>query len=68
MKDINEFYLGMSRRHFLSKASLGIGTAALASLLPGCTGSRETLGLSSGLTGVFAQNSFLGGILCESNV
>ncbi len=60
MKDINEFYLGMSRRHFLSKASLGIGTAALASLLPGCTGSRETLGLSSGLTGVLGSPHFSG--------
>lgn len=36
-----EFYLNLSRRHFLSKASLGIGTAALASLLPGCTLSQK---------------------------
>ena len=34
-----EAALGINRRHFLSRMSLGIGSAALASLLPGCTGS-----------------------------
>ena len=29
-------YLHITRRHFLRQASLGLGTAALASLLPGC--------------------------------
>ena len=29
--------LQMSRRHFLSRSAMGIGVAALSSLLPGCS-------------------------------
>jgi len=37
-----ESALQMSRRHFLSKTSLGLGTVALGSLLPGCLANAPT--------------------------
>jgi hypothetical protein len=36
MKDLHEFQMNLNRREFLSKTSLGLGAAALASILPGC--------------------------------
>lgn len=36
MDPVHEHFLNINRRHFLSRASLGIGGMALASLLPGC--------------------------------
>ncbi len=34
MNPIREHFDGMTRRHFFAKSALGLGTAALASLLP----------------------------------
>lgn len=48
MKDLSEHYLNLTRRHFLSRISLGIGTAALASILPGCMTTQKK---GSGLVG-----------------
>ena len=39
----HEAALQINRRHFLSKLSLGIGSAALASLLPGCMNNASNL-------------------------
>jgi hypothetical protein len=37
MKEIHEYHMNLNRREFLSKTSLGLGAAALASILPGCS-------------------------------
>lgn len=59
MKDLDEYGLGLSRRHFLSKTSLGLGSAALASLLPGCMGrSLESKTADAGLKGVLGGTHF----------
>ena len=58
MKDISEFYLNMSRRHFLSQTSLGIGTAALASLLPGCLITQEKDAMLASDSGVLRSTHF----------
>ncbi|MFK7847700.1 MAG: hypothetical protein AB8G77_20575, partial [Rhodothermales bacterium] len=42
-----EAALNINRRHFLSKTGLGIGGAALASLLPGCFSGGAAGGLNS---------------------
>lgn len=49
--------LTMNRRHFLSKMSLGLGSLALGSLLPGCMAEGESLMASA------APTNPLGGIL-----
>lgn len=36
MDDVHEYQMNLNRREFLSKTSLGLGAAALASILPGC--------------------------------
>ncbi|MBX2818597.1 MAG: DUF1501 domain-containing protein [Rhodothermaceae bacterium] len=41
----HEAALGINRRHFLSRMSLGVGSAALASLLPGCVSSTPEAAL-----------------------
>ena len=41
----HEAALGINRRHFLSRMSLGVGSAALASLLPGCVSSTPETAL-----------------------
>ena len=43
----HEAALGINRRHFLSRMSFGIGSAALASLLPGCLSSSSEAALSA---------------------
>ncbi|MEM7374249.1 MAG: DUF1501 domain-containing protein [Bacteroidota bacterium] len=58
MKDINEFYLNQSRRHFLSKAGMGLGAAALASLLPGCLSSSDQVLGSAEMSGVLGGTHF----------
>ena len=50
----NDFCLNLSRRHFLSRASLGIGTAALASMLPGCASNQDLT------SGALASHGILG--------
>ena len=42
-KDSLEYFspLQLNRRAFFAKAGIGIGLAALSSLLPGCKGARE---------------------------
>ncbi len=55
-----EAALQVNRRQFLSRLSLGIGGAALASLLPGC-GTPETASTMTGSTG-------LGGILDTTHI
>ena len=48
----HEAAMMMNRRHFLSKLSLGLGGAALSTLLPGCTTSSNTIQTSaSGILG-----------------
>ncbi len=58
MKNINDYYLSMSRRHFLSKTSLGIGTAALGSLLPGCMTANKQGTDVAGNSGVLGSPHF----------
>lgn len=36
MNELHEYRMNLNRREFLSKTSLGLGAAALASVLPGC--------------------------------
>lgn len=55
-----EAALQVNRRQFLSRLSLGIGGAALASLLPGCS----TAGAETKVTG----NAGLGGILDTTHI
>lgn len=53
MKELEQYDRMMTRRHFLSKTSLGIGAAALGSLLPGCMGTSTDMigGVDAGLLG-----------------
>lgn len=55
-----EAALHINRRHFLSKLSLGLGSAALASLLPGCLAmeSQATSIGAPGLDGILAAPHF----------
>lgn len=46
--------LTLTRRHFISRATLGLGAAALASLSPGCLG-NEALEAQSGLSGILGN-------------
>ena len=61
MKDFSgpehEAALGINRRHFLSRMSLGIGSAALASLLPGCLSSSPESVLNSTSVSHFAPKA-----------
>lgn len=51
--------LHINRRHFLSRLSLGIGGAALASLLPGCMNSgAEEMARNSALEGILSSPHF----------
>ncbi len=54
MDDLTEYQMHLNRRAFLSKTSLGLGAAALASILPGC-GSKAISSLES-LSGERALN------------
>jgi hypothetical protein len=36
MNELHEYQMNLNRREFLSKSSLGLGVAALSSMLPGC--------------------------------
>ena len=49
--------LGINRRHFLSRMSLGIGSTALASLLPGCLSSAPDTVMSSEKMSHFAPKA-----------
>ena len=49
--------LGINRRHFLSRMSVGIGSTALASLLPGCFGGSTEGTLASMPTSHFAPKA-----------
>lgn len=48
MDELHEYRMNLNRREFLSKTSLGLGAAALSSIIPGCTSSAisglESLG------------------------
>ena len=52
MNELHEYRMNLNRREFLSKTSLGLGAAALASILPGC-GIKS----NSGLEGFASQGS-----------
>ena len=41
--NLNDYFLNQTRRQFFSKASLGIGTAALASMLGGCRNNSSSV-------------------------
>ena len=53
----HEAALGINRRHFLSRMSVGIGSAALASLLPGCISGSPDGALLSSPTSHFAPKA-----------
>jgi len=46
MDELHEYRMNLNRREFLSKTSLGLGAAALASIIPGC-GTKTISGLES---------------------
>jgi hypothetical protein len=52
MDPIQEMRLNVTRRHFFGQAGLGLGTAALASLLPKQSGADETKKRVGGLPGL----------------
>ncbi len=58
MDILNEHYCQMNRRHFLSKLSLGVGSAALGSLL-GCTANSASLPENDPLNGILNSTHFL---------
>ena len=56
MDDLHEYRMNLNRREFLSKTSLGLGAAALSSIIPGCA-SKTISGLESlGGTGKSAMD------------
>ncbi len=59
MDVLNEYYHQMNRRHFLSRLSMGLGGAALGSLL-GCTGQNEAAtSLGNPLNGILDPSHFV---------
>ena len=52
MDELHEYRMNLNRREFLSKTSLGLGAAALASILPGCG-----INSNSGFEGFANQSS-----------
>ncbi len=52
MDPIREYVQSMTRRHFLSRSAMGLGSAALAGLLPPTGGAGEPAKRSGGLPGV----------------
>ena len=54
MDELHEYQMNLNRREFLSKTSLGLGVAALASIIPGC-GTKTISGLES-LAGISAMD------------
>lgn len=46
MDELHNYRMNLNRREFLSKTSLGLGAAALASIIPGC-GTKAISGLES---------------------
>lgn len=62
MKELFDLRLQMTRRHFLSKTSLGLGSAALASMLHPLLGNTLTAGTSAahpGSGGILDQLHFI---------
>lgn len=55
MHPIDEMRLACSRRHFLGRSALGLGTVALASLLGEPAHGGETSGVASGVAGVLPR-------------
>ncbi|MFT7034689.1 MAG: hypothetical protein ACJA2S_003207 [Cyclobacteriaceae bacterium] len=52
MDELHEYQMNLNRREFLSKTSLGLGAAALSSILPGCG-----INSLSGLENIASQNT-----------
>jgi len=73
MHPLSEYGQAISRRHFFGKAATGLGTAALASMLPGRAVAAPDLPATGGLPGLphFAPNAkraiylFMAGAPCQ---
>ena len=54
----HEAAMQLNRRHFLSKLSLGLGSLALGSLLPGCSDEASVLPEMTGMGGILGAPHF----------